>query len=400
MKPVFLSFLLYDTYYRKEVESHPDDPDYFDREILARHPDPVQKWCRMLLDRFGTSEFWYLSSYSKTEGVFRHDYGHTLRRIPGFDMSSYLTRFGACEWSWRLFEHLRKESVTHLMVLTYIKNPLLPLDIFDLVALRARRQGIRVFPVFGGGSIRWYRGPKLTLKLALLKRTDGILCQSQPEIDIMVKELNFPPGGIHHFYNPVDLTEFHPEPREECVRKTGLAAEGRYILYIGRLVYAKGVHHLTRIFPGLVEADSNLRLLVVGWGPMEQQLRDEAAMSGVADRILFLPQISHDSLRYYYGMADVLVLPSYSEGVPNVLMEAISCGVPCVASRVGGIPGLLKGGLGLVVEPRDERALESAIRKVLRGDFAMDPVARAELLEDVSIDRKAIQLERILTAHR
>jgi glycosyltransferase involved in cell wall biosynthesis len=398
MKPVFLSFLLYDSYYRKEMASHPGDPDYFDREILAHHPDPVQKWCKMLLDRFGTAEFWYLSAYSKTEGVFRHDYGHTLRRIPGFNMSKYLTRFGACEWSWQLFRHLRREQVTHLMVLTYIKNPLLPLDIFDLVALEGRRRGIRVFPVFGGGSILWYRWPRRSLKLATLKRTAGILCQSKAEVGVMVGPCGFPADKIHHFNNPLDLEEFHPEPREICAARTALPAEFRYILFIGRFVQAKGIHHLTRVFQSLAKDDPSLRLLLVGWGPLEPELREEAAGGGVADRILFLPQLSHEVLRYYYGLAEVFVLPSYTEGTPNVLLEAIACGTPSVATAVGGIPDLLKGNLGLVVEPRDERGLEIAIRKVLSGEFTMDPGVRSALLDDVAMDHKALQLERILGA--
>jgi len=132
--------------------------------------------------------------------------------------------------------------------------------------------------------------------------------------------------------NGVDLDFFNPGNREE-IRKQ-LDISGRTLLSVGYLIERKG-HHL------IIEALSRLpdvRLYIAGEGEMSTQLRKLAADNGVADRVIFLGALDRASLRRYMVAADALVLASSREGMANVLLEALACGTPVVATPLWGTP--------------------------------------------------------------
>ena len=144
----------------------------------------------------------------------------------------------------------------------------------------------------------------------------------------------------------------------------------RIVLFAGRLVYYKGADVLVRAMRG-VDAD----LVLIGRGPLESKLRTLAAEVGIAERIWFLPSQSGVELAAWYHAADVLCLPSVNEGVPNVVLEAFACGLPVVASRVGGIPEVHPGETcGRLVEPR-LATVAAALRAVLREPPPTAPIA-------------------------
>ena len=91
MKVAFISLIPYDTYYSELININSGDPDYFDREVLTNHSDPVHKWCKMLTSNNINIEFWYLSHYSSDIKVFSHKYGHKIRRIPSFNIKKYFS---------------------------------------------------------------------------------------------------------------------------------------------------------------------------------------------------------------------------------------------------------------------------------------------------------------------
>jgi glycosyltransferase involved in cell wall biosynthesis len=104
------------------------------------------------------------------------------------------------------------------------------------------------------------------------------------------------------------------------------------------LIERKG-HHIA--IEALAEVPDAL-LLIVGDGPLEQSLRQLAKRVGVTGRVRFLGHVEHDDLAVYYAAADALVLASASEGMPNVMLEAMACGTPVIATSVGGIPEILR----------------------------------------------------------
>lgn len=140
------------------------------------------------------------------------------------------------------------------------------------------------------------------------------------------------------------------------------------LLYVGRLHEQKGVDVLLRALALL--DDPPVDLLVVGDGPRAGQLRDLAARLGVAGRVHMCGFVPHEEIPGVLGAGDPLVLPSRYEELGTVLLEAMHCGNPVVATRVGGIPGLVEDGVtGLLVPPGRPEPLAAAVRRLL-GDPA------------------------------
>lgn len=157
--------------------------------------------------------------------------------------------------------------------------------------------------------------------------------------------------------NGVDLDNFRPIPPDEARRTLGVT--GPTLLSVGKLIPRKG-HHLA------IQALSSLdgvRLMIVGDGPMEAELKRLAASSGVADRVRFEGPKSHSELPTYYSAADSLVLASDREGMANVLLESIACGTPVVATPFWGTPDVVASPeAGELMADRSVAALVAAVR--------------------------------------
>jgi glycosyltransferase involved in cell wall biosynthesis len=158
--------------------------------------------------------------------------------------------------------------------------------------------------------------------------------------------------------------------KDEEVRRLraslGIADDERVVLAVGRLSREKAhidlvaaLDHLRRTTPEI-----NVRLIIAGDGPERQRIEHSARSLGCDDRLTLAGQASN--ICVYYAMADVLALPSHSEGSPNVLLEAMAAGVPVVATAVGGVPEIVTHGeSALLVSPSDPRAMAVAIGRVL-----------------------------------
>ncbi len=109
----------------------------------------------------------------------------------------------------------------------------------------------------------------------------------------------------------------------------------------------------------------NTSLALVGSGPFEKKLRMRAAELGIRDKVFFFGHVPNNKLSAYYNACDVFVLPSLYEPLGIVLLEAMACGKPVVASRVGGIPELVDEKVGMLVEPKNPDALAKSILMLL-----------------------------------
>jgi glycosyltransferase involved in cell wall biosynthesis len=160
------------------------------------------------------------------------------------------------------------------------------------------------------------------------------------------------------------------DPTEYAVRAhrdTG----GRRLLFTGRLARVKGLPVLLAALELLRARHPDVELSLAGDGPERGVLEVEARRLGVADRVRFLGYQSSDQVRALLQDTDVFVLPSFAEGVPVVLMEAMASGVPVVTTRVAGVSELVEDGVsGFVVSPGDVEALARAIDTLL-GDPAL-----------------------------
>ncbi len=235
--------------------------------------------------------------------------------------------------------------------------------------LLGQRLGVPVVITARGSDINLiprYRFPRWLIRRAA-HTAAGIATVSAALKETLV-EMGVPGERIRVLRNGVDLKRFRPLDREAV--RSDLGVKGEVIVSIGNLIEAKG-HHL------VVEALSRLpgtTLMIVGEGPMREELVRIAESNGVAERVRMVGAVPQEDLLHYYNAADVLVLASCREGMPNVLLESLACGTPVVASAVGGIPEV-------VADPA-----AGEMMKALSADAVVEAVTR---LRGRGIDRTA-----------
>lgn len=180
----------------------------------------------------------------------------------------------------------------------------------------------------------------------LMKSADQIIASSLHEKDAMVQLYGAPSGRIEAVHCGVDLSLFKPLDMTEARHRLGLNGE-KVMLYVGRIEPLKGVEFLLRI-TAIMDGDDPLKVLIVGGDPtQEQEVQRLAALSeemGVADVVEFVGRVNQDQLSTYFSAADVCVVPSYYESFGLVALESMACGTPVIASRVGGLPAVVKHG--------------------------------------------------------
>lgn len=201
-----------------------------------------------------------------------------------------------------------------------------------------------------------------------LKRADRLLCLSQSIRDEAIA-CGFAPEQAVIAPNGVDTQRFAPataDARRAARQALGLADDTFAPLFVGRLVQRKGVDVLLRALAATARARRG-RLMVVGDGEQRGPLEALARELGVAANVQFAGE--HADTAPFYAAADAFVFPSRREGLPNALLEAMSCGLPSIATRIGGCVDVVADGSGLLVPSDDPRALGAALDQ-LAGDVA------------------------------
>jgi len=169
---------------------------------------------------------------------------------------------------------------------------------------------------------------------------------------------------LHVVRRGVDLDRFCPGDRASSRRRLGLDSKKLVLLWVGRMVRVKGLDVLIDACGRLQRGGLDFALYLAGDGPLRKDLAARAVATGVAGRVVFAGVVQHGDLPDWYRAADVTVLPSRSEGVPNVLLESTACGTPFVASDVGGIAEVADPLLDRLVPAENADALAKAITDV------------------------------------
>ncbi len=191
----------------------------------------------------------------------------------------------------------------------------------------------------------------------------------------------------------VDPTEYVPRSHR---------GSGRRLLFTGRLARVKGIPVVLAALGRLRERHPDVELVLAGDGPERATLEAEARRLDVADRVRFLGYRSSDDIRALLQETDVFVLPSFAEGVPVVLMEAMASGVPVVTTRVAGVSELVEDGVsGFVVPPGDVEALTRAI-DTLFADAALrerfGAAGRRMVEREFDVGREAVWLAEVFSS--
>lgn len=224
----------------------------------------------------------------------------------------------------------------------------------------AERLGIPMVVTARGTDINLiphYAGPRRMILEAADKAAHVItVCEA---LRGAVIDLGVAPNKVTTMRNGVDLDFFRPADRDDARSRFGVS--GRVIASVGHLIERKG-HHF--VIEALAE-QPDATLLLVGEGPEEGALKSLAARLGVADRVRFLGQRPHQELVDVYSAADVLVLASSREGWANVLLEAMACGTPAVATDVWGTREVVAAPeAGVLIETRSAKAVADGLARV------------------------------------
>ena len=228
---------------------------------------------------------------------------------------------------------------------------------------------------------------------AALRGAGGVLAVSKA-LAAKAIALGARPDGMEAIYNGVDTRIFHRGDRRAARVRLGLPPEVPLVLYAGNLKATKGCHDLIEAFPTLVKRHHDARLIYVGDGPCRANLEDRAASLCCAPAVRFAGAVDHAALADWFVAADVLCLPSHNEGVPNVVLEAMACGTPVVATSVGGIPEVVPPHAGILVPAHQPHELGVALVEAFERHFDAEAIAAhaASFRWDENIDR----LERML----
>jgi len=205
-----------------------------------------------------------------------------------------------------------------------------------------------------------------------LKASDRIVVVSNATRNYVLS-LGADPKKVCVLHNGVDVDRFKPLAgvRDEMRKKLGIPKASRVVLTVRRIVYKNGVDTLIDSAEKSIRKNPRLVFLVVGKGPDFEKVKEKIVQLGIQENFRLIGFVSDDDLPFYYNAADFFVLPSKSgEGLPLVALEAMACGLPIIATNVGGISEIMKEECGKLVPPNSPDVLAEAILEFSRRDLA------------------------------
>jgi len=206
---------------------------------------------------------------------------------------------------------------------------------------------------------------------ARLSAVSQALCEKLDSIELCRNKLHYIPLGV-------DCDMFQPMPEKRQAFRTARSVPPRafVLVYVGWIHRNKGLFELIEAFANLAHDFPKALLVLVGKGPDHESLAGRAVQLGVESRVRFTDYVEDAEVPRWMALSDALVLPSHSEGLPNVLLEAMSTSLPVLASNVGGIPELLRNGeLGLLCRAGDTQDLTQQMLRL----FSMSDQERLQL---------------------
>jgi glycosyltransferase involved in cell wall biosynthesis len=256
-------------------------------------------------------------------------------------------------------------------------------------------------------SSSWARSASITRERFMWRRAKRLLAVSENIKDELVRGYEISPDRVRVIHNGVDSQVFKPDPKRDEIRETLGWKDHRVVLFVGQLSPRKGLDVLIRASQLVAEESKEVRIVIVGGIPSYQEastrayvslLRQYAAALGLDKVVDFFGPVPNSELPRIYSAADIFVLPSFYEGLPKSMLEAMACGMPCVASDLLGIAGVLTDDVGVRVQPGDARKLADAII-LLSRDVALRTYlgrkAREKVVRDLTWDEAARKIQRI-----
>ena len=204
---------------------------------------------------------------------------------------------------------------------------------------------------------RWYN----SLARFVLTEVDQVItvCKFNAE---KLLSLGASSKKLHVIPNGYDEQLFKPFPTAKAREKLGLPLNKKILLSVGNLVDVKGHTYLIGAMPLVLRKRKDVLLIIVGSGPLKELLQSMVKKYGLEYYVMFVGGKRHEEIPIWMNASDIFILPSLQEGFPTVIPEAMACGKPIVATKVGGVPeAICSDELGVLVPPKDPESLSWAI---------------------------------------
>jgi glycosyltransferase involved in cell wall biosynthesis len=328
----------------------------------------------------------------------------------GIDRSRFEPHVGCFRFTGVRIEELRQSRIPIVHFPVYSFRSPQALNGARLMGRYIREHGIELIhtfdvptTVFGAPVARWYKAPAfVSSQLSfrdlysgffqrLLRVSDRLSDRIVINCQAVGRDLEH--RGISHdrlylCYNGVDASIFHPG---RITRPKPLVDADLVVGVAAGLRPEKGLDLLIRAFAAIAPADRNIKLLVLGDGPLRGDLERLTVDLGVRNHVIFQP--GAPNVEEWLRAMDIFVLPSHSESFSNALLEAMACGCCVIGSRIGGTPELIsEGETGLLFEPGDLDELARKLRLAMDDESVRTRLAGAA----VSYTHKTLSLERFV----
>ena len=214
---------------------------------------------------------------------------------------------------------------------------------------------------------------KLQVRWAM-QRAKAIIAVSK-DLHRKINGMDIPKAKIHTLYNGINKSIFFPVDKQAARASCVIDPYRKVVLFIGNLKVSKGCNLLLDAYLLMAKTDVDVDLFYIGGGDQLSVLKKIVVENALEKNVHFLGSIRHDLLRNWINASDVLALPSMNEGVPNVILEAQACGIPVVATNVGGIPEVVSSETGMLVEYGSAENLASALKEALCKNWDRDKIS-------------------------
>ncbi|MBI4687082.1 MAG: glycosyltransferase [Nitrospirae bacterium] len=233
-----------------------------------------------------------------------------------------------------------------------------------------------------------------------IEKSSIVLTESK-DLEDKIIALGANRGRVETFYKGIDVSQFKSLPSKDVmIRNLKLNPARRHLLFVGRLTREKGIYELIHAFTSISKRYPDMDLLLIGEEMEKVQVMDILRHHGITKRVILKGIIPYNEIPKYMKASDFMALPTWAEGLPNVVMEAMASSLPVVATDVGGIPEVLKHRVtGLSVPPKNIEKLKDALIEMIEDKQLRETCVRnaKELIEDKFDVRKNVdQLYKML----
>ena len=233
--------------------------------------------------------------------------------------------------------------------------------------LIAKRLLKKPFLVWGRGSDVYLPGSYMRpLSKLVLRNADAVIALTQ---DMKTQIQKIYSREILVIPNGIDIKSFEKSSREKARAKLRIKKKERIVTFVGTLRPIKGLEYLVQALNIMGKKGPRVKLMLVGDGEEKEHLEGLVGELELEEDVMFIGRVPNEEIPEYMAASDVFVLPSLSEGFPNVVLQAMAAGLPIIASKVGGLPEIIEeGGNGFLVEPKNAAQIADRISQLLEDD--------------------------------